>query len=131
MTERLQRDIDLLRGRYPEVEFREEGQWVFLPHYIIPNDLWEQKEYAVSFQLRAGYPDIGPYGINASPPPRGKSGQVPSNYVDNPEPAPPFPGTWGRLSWDSTGWRATPDLVSGHTLLNYVESFRQRFEEGP
>lgn len=131
MTERLRQDIALVQGRYPDVEYREEGQWVFLPHYMVPTDAWDRREYAVCFQLRPGYPDIGPYGINVSPPPRGKNGEMPGNYVDNPKPKPPFPGAWGRFSWEINGWRATPDLVAGSTLLNYVETIRKRFEQGP
>ena len=131
MTDRLKRDLELLTGRYPEALFQEEGQWIFLPRYLAPNDVWEQKEYAVSFQLRPSYPDIGPYGICVSPRARGKQGEVPSNYVDNADPKPPFEGAWGRFSWELDPWRATPDLISGTTLLNYVESIRKRFEQGP
>lgn len=131
MNERLQRDIERLRSRYPSAVFREEGQWVFLPRYLVPGDSWERKEYAVCFQIRSGYPDIGPYGINVSPPARGRNGQVPGSYVDSPDPRPPFDGAWGRFSWEIDGWKAAPDLVSGSTLLNYVESIRKRFEEGP
>lgn len=130
MTERLQRDIDRLIGRYPEAVYREEGQWIFLPTYIVPAG-WDRTEYAVCFQIRAGYPDISPYGINVSPPPRRADGQAVRDYVENPEPRPPFDGTWGRFSWEHVGWKATPDLVSGSTLINYVESIRKRFEEGP
>lgn len=131
MTERLREDLERLRARYPDVVFREDGQWVFLPKYLVPTDAWERTDYTVCFQLRPGYPDIGPYGINVSPPPRGKDGRGPSNYADAPDPQPPFDGTWGRFSWELDGWRATADLVSGSTLLNYVESIRKRFEEGP
>ena len=131
MDERLRRDLELVRGRYPEAEFREEGQWVFLPRYRAPNDAWAHQEYAVCFQIRAGYPDMSPYGINVSPPARGGNGEMPGNYVDNPDPKPPFPGSWGRFSWEIEGWRASPDLVSGSTLLNYVESIRKRLEQGP
>jgi hypothetical protein len=130
MTERLQRDLDLVRARYPEMQFREDGQWIFLPRYPIATG-WEHAAYAICFQIRAGYPDISPYGINVSPPPRGAGGQVPQSYVDTPDPKPPFDGSWGRFSWEIDGWKATPDLVSGSILLNYVESIRKRFEEGP
>lgn len=130
MTDRLQHDLDLVRGRYPEMEFREEGQWVFLPRYQVPNG-WKRREYAVCFQVRAGYPDISPYGINVNPPPEREDGAAVQSYVLNPEPKPPFPGEWGRFSWEVDGWKSTPDLVSGSTLLSFVESIRKRFEEGP
>ena len=130
MIERLQRDLELLRGRYPDVQFRKEGLWVFLPGYIVSSG-WERKKYDVCFQIRPGYPDISPYGINVSPPPRRSDGTPLKDYADNPEPKPPFEGAWGRFSWEAAAWKAAPDLVSGSTLLNYVESIRQRFEEGP
>jgi hypothetical protein len=130
VTDRLQRDLDLVRGRYPEVEFREEGQWVFLPHYPVSPG-WKERAYAVCFQIRPGYPDIGPYGINVSPPPEREDGAALQSYSLNPEPRPPFPGEWGRFSWEVDGWKATANLVSGSTLLSFIESIRKRFEEGP
>lgn len=130
MTERLQNDLELLRGRYPEMQFREEGQWVFLPKYRVASG-WKHQEYAVCFQIRPGYPDISPYGINVSPPPEREDGAQVKDYVPSPDPKPPFEGSWGRFSWEIDGWKAASDLLSGSTLVNYVESIRKRFEEGP
>ena len=130
MTDRLQRDLELVWGRYPDMQFREEGQWVFLPHYLVPS-AWKQTAYAVCFQIRTGYPDISPYGINVSPPQERTDGAPLQSYALDPEPKPPFPGSWGRFSWEVDGWKAMPDLVSGSTLLSFIESIRKRFEEGP
>lgn len=130
MTDRLRRDLELVGGRYPLMQFREEGLWVFLPQYLVPAG-WKLRAYDVCFQIRAGYPDISPYGINVSPPPAREDGAGLGNYVPNPDPKPPFGGEWGRFSWEIDNWRATPDLISGSNLLNYVESIRKRFEEGP
>ena len=129
MTERLGRDVALLRGRYPDAQFREEGLWIFLPRYVVPSG-WKRKEYAISFQIRPGYPDISPYGINVSPPPEREDDAPLTNYVQGPDPKPPFDGNWGRFSWEIPDWKAMPDIVSGSTLVNYVESIRHRFAEG-
>jgi hypothetical protein len=112
------------------MEFREDGLWVFLPDYLVPTG-WKHNKYAVCFQIRAGYPDISPYGINVSPLPEREDGAALTDYAPNPDPKPPFEGTWGRFSWEIPGWKATPDLASGSNLLNFVESIRKRFEEGP
>lgn len=131
MDARLQRDLDLLKSRYPEAQFREQGQWVLIPQYPVPIGGWDRRDYTICFQLRPGYPDIGPYGINVSPPPRASGQQGLGSYTDSPDPKPPFDGVWGRFSWELDGWKATPDLISGCTLLNFVESIRKRFEQGP
>ncbi len=129
MTERLQRDLALVSGRYPKMQFREEGLWILLPEYLVPGG-WKQSAYDVCFQVRPGYPDISPYGINVTPPPERSDGTALGSYVLHPDPKPPFAGEWGRFSWEIEGWRSTPDLISGSNLLNYVESIRKRFEEG-
>lgn len=131
MEERIKKELELLLQRYPDLEYKEEGQWIRIPSYPLPEG-WNRSSTDVAFQIPvAGYPGVPPYGIYT---PTGLlfKQTKPDNYT---EPAPtqlPFPGTWGIFSWrpDDGQWRATADLMTGSNLLNWVTGFADRFREG-
>lgn len=130
MTERIQKELALLRTRYPDFEYREEEQWVLLPGYRISNQLWEKVQYDICFQIKPNYPNVGPYGIYVSPHARLKSGGEPGNYAAAPSPVPPFPGEWGMFSWQIDGWKPHADIPKGDNLIGFVNSIANRFSEG-
>lgn len=129
LTERMSEELLLLRTRYPEAEFREDGQWVRVPRLSAPPGIWSAAEYDICFQLRPGYPDVSPYGMNVSPRARGASGEVPGSYSDDASPPPPFPGEWGKFSVEPTSWMASADVALGSNILDYIEAFRGRLAQ--
>lgn len=127
MRDRIDSELDLLRTRYPELEYRSEGRWVRVPMYPLPPG-WSRTKTDIAFQIPAQYPGNPPYGFYV---PSGLTfnGQRPNNCTDNN--TPPFGGNWMIFSWQPDGgWIPTVDLRSGHNLLNWVIGFRQRFVEG-
>ncbi len=129
MEERIAKELALLRKRYPDLEYRQDGQWVRIPSYPLTEG-WNRPETPVAFQMKVGYPGTPPYGIYV---PTGLSyrGQRPNNYTEPASPPPPFEGSWGIFSWSDAGqWRPTADLVTGSNLLNWVRTFADRFREG-
>lgn len=131
MEERIEKELELLRKYYPDLEYRENGgRWVRIPNYELPED-WNRDTTEVAFEIKTGYPTSQPYGIYV---PSGLQyrGKNPNNMNASPDPVPPFPGTWWRLSWQPAPgeWTPTADLVTGSNLLNWVRGFRERFEEG-
>lgn len=129
MDERMVKELELLRRRYPEVEYKEEGRWVRIPSYPLPEG-WNRSSTDVAFQIINGYPAAPPYGIYV---PAGLLfNQVrPDNYTEPAQTKPPFLGIWGMFSWQVDGpWRATADLVTGSNLSNWVAGFADRFQEG-
>ena len=128
MTERLRQEIELLLSRFPELEYREEDQWVLLPTFRMPAGLWDQCQVRVAFHIPAGYPGQKPYGFYVSPRILLRGGGQPNNVTDSNEP--PFGGDWRKFSWDAPSWRATADVKSGDNLLNWVLTFTKRLEEG-
>ncbi len=127
MLERLQAELDLMRTRYPDLEYRSEARWVRIPAYPLP-PRWNRTQTDIAFQIPAQYPGSPPYGFYV---PSGLrfDGQTPNNCAENN--APPFGGSWMLFSWQPEGnWIPTADLRSGHNLLNWVIGFRQRFQEG-
>jgi hypothetical protein len=130
MSERLQKELELLKQRYPELVFLEEGMWVQIPNFPLP-DGWNRKTSDVVFQIPPQYPGGPPYGILV---PAGIQfkGTRPQNYTEPSDVRPPFEGEWGKFSWQPSDgqWNPTADIFSGSNLINWVEGFRQRFKEG-
>lgn len=128
MTERMAQELRLLKREYPDVEYREDGDWFWIPLLPLTGTIWNRGETPVCFQAPPGYPGNPPYGFYVPAGLRLIDGRLPNNYS---EPAPtPFEGQWGKFSWQHENWRATGDLLSGSNLLNFVRTFQHRFQEG-
>lgn len=130
MEERIEKDLALLRQRYPDLEYREEGSWIRIPSYLLP-ERWNRSSTEVAFQIPVSYPGTPPYGFYT---PAGLlfNGEHPNNYTEPASTQPPFPGTWGIFSWSPAvgQWRPTADLTTGSNLLNWMRGFADRFREG-
>ena len=130
MEDRITKESELLRRRFPQMQYSETGQWVMIPSYSLP-DGWNRPVTSVAFQIPAGYPGTPPYGIYT---PSGLSyrGSVPKSYTEPAPNQPPFPGPWAVFSWSPADgqWRATSDPIAGCNLLNWVIGFGVRFGEG-
>ena len=101
---------------------------MLLPRYELPFGIWGSDEVAVCFKISLGYPGQKPYGFYISPRLQLKGGGGVKNRTDSTEP--PFAGEWAKFSWDMPAWHATADLRTGSNLLNFVLTFRARFEQG-
>lgn len=132
MQDRIERELALLRERYPALEYRAEGRWIRIPAYPLPAG-WSRATTDVALQIPPSYPGTPPYGIYV---PGGLTidAQRPDNYTEPAQTKPPFDGEWGVFSWTTVDgqWRATaePDPVRGYSLRSWVEGFARRFEEG-
>ena len=132
MKERIVRELALLRQHYPNLVYREEGRWILIPEYPLP-DGWGRSATDVAFPIPVEFPGGPPYGIYV---PSGMkfNGQPPENYQDTAPMQPPFGGTWGIFSWTTVDgkWRATAQVepAGGYTLLAWVTNFAIRFADG-
>lgn len=134
MRTRIEQELALLRGAYPEVEHLESNgeDWFRLPAYPFP-DGWRMGDNTIEkcpvvFKLTATYPTAQPYGfmapngINFKGAAPGNSGLVPISA---------FPGTWIQFSWQPDGnWEPKSEAVGGSNILSWVRSFAQRLKEG-
>jgi len=130
VRERIEQELALLRGRWPDVEYRAEGHWFRIPAYPLPAG-WNRPNTDVAFQPQVSHPGTPPYGIYV---PAGLTfnGVRPENYAEPAPTQPPFGGAWGILSWTPVDgeWRATADPTTGSNLLNWAVGFAVRFREG-
>ena len=132
MTDRLARELVLLRIHFPDIEFHDrDSGWLLIPHFAVPSGIWSAADCSVCFQVPGGYPAEPPYAFWTSPPLRlASTGSPPVNNYQEPSPT-PFPGTWGKFSWQhSNSWQPGPDPDSGTTLLDFAITFRERLREG-
>lgn len=136
-SDRIEGELDLLRKFYPDVEYDISSKIFVIPKYEIPSDFWSAKTVRLAFQVPAGYPGQPPYAfyIEGGVKLREKSDQEPDQQVDKKPsnyddcPLPPFEGVWGKFSWAHENWKPTSDLSSGSNLLNFVQTFKDRFNE--
>ena len=128
MQERIEQELALLRRVYPNLESK--GRWVRIPSYLLPPG-WGQTTVDVAFLIKEGHPGTPPYGIYVPAGIRFKE-ILPNNYTEPASEQPPFGGTWGIFSWqpEDGDWRPTTDLSEGANLLNWVQGFAKRFQEG-
>ncbi len=130
MQERIDQELVLLRGRWPDLDYRPEGQWLWIPGYPLSPG-WNRTATDVAFQIHVSHPGTPPYGIYV---PAGLtfSGQRPDNYTEPAPAQPPFGGVWGIFSWAPADgeWRATAEPRTGANLLNWAVGFAARFREG-
>lgn len=130
MEERIKKELELLRTRYPDLRYEKEGRWVLIPAYPLPEG-WSKTETDVAFQIPVGYPGTPPYGIYV---PVGLTfkGQNLGNYQDPAPTQPPFENSWGILSWnpEPNQWKPIAHITGSSNLLNWVIGFRERFHQG-
>jgi hypothetical protein len=132
MTDRLAKELALLKTVFPDVSFHEvDTGWFRIPRYTVQYGGWTQTEVAVCFQVPGGYPGDAPYAFWVSPLLRSAgTNAAPVNNYQEPSPT-PFPDTWGRFSWShESGWRPGVQPGAGSNFLNFVLTFRERFREG-
>lgn len=128
MVERIEAEMTLIRQRFPDVVYQDEGRWVYLPSYPLPEG-WNREATDVAFQISEGYPAAPPYGFYV---PSGIcfQGSTPDNYTDPAASQPPFGGSWGFFSWAPIVWKPTADAPKGSNLLQWAKGFEDRFQEG-
>lgn len=130
MNERIEQELKLLKREFPNLEYKEDIMWIYIPEYKLPPNIWNRDCVAVCFQIPAGYPGNPPYGffVEGGLYLKGTN-EKPSNYEEPVQT--PFGGNWGKFSWShDNSWRATSDLTLGSNLLNFVRSFRDRLKQG-
>lgn len=130
MTERIEKELALLRRYYPQAEWHEVGQngWFKIPDFPIP-EVWNRAKATVCFAVPIGYPGEAPYAFYVEGGLRLRGTDTKPQSYEEPA-STPFPGTWGKFSWQhDQSWRPTSDLVAGSNLSNFVRSFTDRLKE--
>jgi hypothetical protein len=124
MTERVEAELELLRSRYPGVEFREQDFWARVADYPLPPG-WGPTTAEIAFQV----PPDGqqPYGFWVRPVLSVPGGGMPSNSSG--PVATGFGEGYQQFSWQPEVWQPAPEPRAGSNMLDFVSSFAQRLAE--
>ena len=128
MTSRIEGELKLLRTRFVELLFVEDGNWVRLPKIRLP-DGWSFSPVDILFQFPAGYPENPFYGFYV---PTGLriNDTVPQNFTDPAPAQPPFPDmTWAFLSGNPDPWQPKPEIQAGSNVMTWTNSILDRFRQ--
>ena len=125
MNERQLQELALLRTRFPDLEFLEDGLWVRIPSYPVPGELWNMTGIPVVFQIPPSDAQE-PYGFYVPKALALKDGAGIQNQTDA---ATPFEGQWVKFSWNVT-WQPAAEINEGTTMLDFVVSFAGRLRAG-
>lgn len=128
MLTRIDEELQLLRTRFPTLEFMAAGNWVRLKSFRLPAG-WNRSITDVAFQIVPS--PQAPYGIYV---PAGLqfNGTRPNNYSE-PVANVPFTDTsWGLFSWafGDGEWQPATTAAGGSNYLNWALGFAHRFAEG-
>lgn len=128
---RIGEELELLLEVFPDLIYESKGNW-----FLIPNDLralavgWAPQPFPVAFHAQPKHPGQSPYGIYVCSDAQ-VGGVTPQRFTANAGQIPPFPGSWGVLSWAIDGpWVPKEPAREGANLLNFALGFEERFRTG-
>jgi hypothetical protein len=128
MTPRIDAEVNLVKARFPDLIYKQELGWVYIPKYGAFKG-WQPTPMPVAFQINPSHPGAAPYGFY-TPNKTRYEGSVPQNYTEPAATSVPFEGKWSFFSWSSENWRPAAEIHAGSNLFNWVLSFAQRLRGG-
>lgn len=126
---RLGEEAELLHAFFGDI--LREGDWFCIPDDERARRLgWGPDPFPVAFHAQPGHPGQAAYGIYVSSK-ANVNGAVPTNFQPVASNKPPFPGSWGVLSWThQSPWVARTTVHESTNLLNFAIGFEERFKQG-
>lgn len=127
MHERVRQEIELLRGRFPNLQHGEQLNWVLIPSYPLPNK-YNKSHTSLLWIIPPGYPQTPPDDFfvdgdlslrdGNKPPPALNLG---ANSSSGPA---PVAGNWSWFSWhpESGRWRPAAEIEKGDNLSTFLRS---------
>jgi hypothetical protein len=129
VPDRILREVELMRNRYPDLHYEASGYWIRLPSFKLPTG-WGSEDIALAFQFpAAGYPQNPFYGFYAPSGIRYRN-EKPLNFTDPAPGRPPFPGAWAFFSGNPDPWSPASEIACGSNALSWLHSIYERFTQG-
>lgn len=123
MTDRVHREIELLKNVHSDVEVGSE--WIILEGVSLP-DGWNQSETDLLIKIPSGYPTTPPDNFYAEPNLRLEDGSKPENV--------PNQKSVGGRDWlefsyhlQNDDWDPHTEPERGHNLTTYLDGVKKRF----
>src|SRR5882672_2444720 len=102
MHERVKREIEFLREKYPELQHGEVLDWVQILNVALPMNFYNLERSPIAFLIPAGYPNTGPDNFFVDGSLRLKTGEKPPNFNEGKKSGSgelELDGSWGWFSW--------------------------------
>jgi len=127
LLERRRRELDLVLGRYGEIETGSDLDWVIIKRFPLAPG-WNKAETPVLVMIRPGYPTVPPDNFYVDNDLRLANGQDPTNASRNQK---QLGRPWLMFSYhvDESEWKPHPDLLEGHNLLTFLLGVGRRLSE--
>ena len=121
--ERVAAEIELVRRKFPALQFGERLNWILIPEYPLPKDRFNKGRTKLLFNIPPGYPNTGPDDFFVDGDLRLVGGGTApgfnpgSNSSSGPA---PVPGEWAWFSWHPVSWRPAASIEGGDNLLTFL-----------
>jgi len=125
MHERVSREIQLVRQRYPKLEQGEHLDWVLIPDYSLPSGRYNKEKSKLHFVIPPGYPNTGPDDFFVDGDLKLKDGGQPPGLNTGPNSSSgtaPLSGNWAWFSWHPKEWRPAANIEDGDNLSAFLRS---------
>ena len=124
-SDRRQREIDLLRERYGEIEQGQDRDWLLFKHFRLPEG-WNREETELLVLIPPGYPTTPPDNFYVRSGLRLEDETMPASYTDVQT---VLGESWGQFSFHSKEWNPSMDLDDGDSLLTFLLAAEHRLKE--
>jgi hypothetical protein len=126
MHERVKEEIEILRRKFPDLQYGEEWNWVLIPKYPLP-DLFTKSDTNLLWIIQPGYPQTAPDDFFVDGDLRLKNGSNPPAFNAGPNSSSgvaPVSGNWGWFSWhpESGKWKPAAEIEKGDNFLTFLRS---------
>lgn len=123
MHERVGREIELIREKYPELENGDQQDWVLIPVYPLPQSRFNKDRTKLLFSIPPGYPNTGIDNFFVDGELRLTNGGMPPGFntgSNSSSGSAPLDGNWGWFSWHPKAWRPAATIEGGDNLLTFL-----------
>jgi hypothetical protein len=131
MAGRIDQEVALLRTRFPDAEYRQEGGWVRIPAFNLPQG-WGKEEVELIFKFPdSGYPQNPFYGFYLPSSLQFNGQQPQGNYTHVAPAQPPFKGeSRAFFSGNPEPWTPAIVIGDGSNILSWIHGIGERLREG-
>jgi hypothetical protein len=128
MKERMSKELELLRAKYPNLQHGENYDWILIPDFPLLEG-WNRQQTKLLFIIPPTYPHTSPDNFYVESGLRLANGNMPGSYSEGA--GVPVGGTWGCFSWhaEAERWHSSDTIKDGDNLLTFMRAVNIRLRE--
>lgn len=126
MDERVEKEVKLLREKYPCLQHGQGYAWIMIPGYGLP-DGYNRKTTRLVWLIPSAYPHASPDNFYVDSGLKFDNGNPLTSYSEGAQV--PIEGSWGCFSWHPEIWQPSADIQKGDNFLTFIRSVGLRLRE--